>query len=204
LSPEEQYWCGYLRADGCIIRKPRGKIITFAQKVREPVDEFARFMGAPNPVRDIDRQSNFGRNILFQSSTARGAKELDDLGVKTALEPSLYLSKHFWRGLLDGDGSIAMSKNQGSLYPVVAWSGSLVDMESLCIWIENILGCKAPKIGKCRSIYVVAINSSKAKWLGLYLYKGEYACLAYKRDIALSFEKWDTRVKRSNAWQPPT
>lgn len=204
LSPEEQYWCGYLRADGCLIRGPRGKIVRFAQKTQEPVDEFARFMGAPNPVRLTDRLSNFGPNSLYQSATARGAKELDELGVKTELEPSLYSSKHFWRGLLDGDGSVIMAKNQGSFYPCVSWSGSLVDMEALCLWLESTLGCQAPKISKCRSIFVVALNSSKAKWLGLYLYKGEYACLGYKRETALSFEKWDTRVKRSNAWVPPT
>lgn len=201
LSSQEEYWVGYIRADGCIVRKPRGKVVIFAQKQIEPVQAFKDFIEHEGAIVRTNRTSNFGLNIMHKISSAKPAYALDNLGAKTELEPNLYTSKHFWRGLLDGDGTIMMINHYGRDYPTIAWSGSEHDMNMVSIWLGNLMNCKPPKVGKARSIFRVGINGGKAKFVALHLYDGEYSALPYKREAAMSFKDWQPRVP-AKSWKP--
>lgn len=184
LSPEDLYWIGYLRADGLIYKRTYSTIVGLAQKNEQPVNAFKDYVGAENAVRYIDRQSNYGRNILFEIRTAKYGPRLMELGVKTELRADIYQSRHFWRGLCDGDGSVTWIRNRYLWYPAIAWSGSEHDMTQLSYWIAEKLGCKPPKVGANRSIFRVGLNGKKAVALVDLIYKDQYSALEYKSTIA--------------------
>lgn len=187
LTDVDEYWCGYIRADGMINRKPRGKVLVFGQADPEPVYKLKEYLGAKNDVRFKNKISNYGQNPMYLISSAIPAYKLDNLGVKTELYEPLYKSKHFWRGLLDGDGSVVWVKNGGKEYPCICWSGSEIDMTMLQTWINETFGYIF-KVGRTRSIFRLGMNGKKAKEIALYLYEGEYSAFSRKSDTALSFK----------------
>lgn len=198
LSDREEYWIGYLRADGCIYRKPGGKIVVFCQKHREPVDAYAQFIGAVRPVSRYTQTTSHGTADMHRIASAKYAARLDEIGTKTDLDSRLYESRHFWRGLLDGDGTLGMFINGGKPYPAISWCGFQRDMEALAPWIAKLLGTKAPKVSTtpCDVLFRVGLGGRKAKYLAQHLYVGQYACLGYKREAAAAMAKWEPMTKR--------
>lgn len=193
LSDRDLYWIGYFRADGCLNRGPYSTQAIFAQKHKEPVEAFREYVGSDNEVRFTNRESNFGANPMHVFSTASIGKRLDELGVKTMLRPDIYESLHFWRGLLEGDGTVTTITNRGVEYPSLTWAGRLEDMERCADWITNTLGRKRPKVGAARSIFRVGIVGMPAQNLTRILYEDQYSALGYKREAAEKILAWKTR-----------
>jgi hypothetical protein len=206
LSDRALYWIGYIRADGYIhTNKETGrKILVFTQKDPYPVNELAAILG--NKVYRREDVTNYGPSVKNKVATGGPiVRALDDLGVKTALLPEIYQSKHFWRGLLDGDGSVGYKRRAGSPdYPFLSYIGSTVDMTELSTWLGQIMQCRGPTVHACKSpgMSLVTLGGNKAKFTATYLYRGEYSALPYKRESAEAVMAWSGR--KGKLWIAPT
>lgn len=198
LTDREEYWIGYLRADGSMSRKPGGKIVVFCQKHREPVDCYAGFIGAKREVTFYTQETRHGTGEMYRIASANYSARLDEIGVKTDLDPRLYMSRHFWRGLLDGDGTLGMFINGGRPYPAISWCGFKADMEALSVWVADTLQTTRPKVSStsCEYLYRVGLGGRKAKYLAQIMYVGQYACLSYKRQAAETMAAWQPKTNR--------
>jgi hypothetical protein len=181
LSAQDLYWIGYFRADGHITASGQGR---FSQSVRGPVAEFAKYAGLEDSrvIQRTDNAEFFGlpkheRTKYVVVCTVIGRK-FRDLGVKTGpIQPAWSTSKHFWRGLIDGDGSI-IHNSKGHLYLYLC--GTEEDVTAFSIFCESVLHFR-PRVYASNNIYHCALGGDKVKYLCHLLYKNEYSALEYKR-----------------------
>lgn len=204
LKEPESYWCGYLQADGGIYSRARAQAhwkrstnIVFAQKECGPVQKFIEFFGAEGKVRHVIQQTNFALQERYQASTSKYAARLQELGIKTDdWHESLRSDPNFWRGMIDGDGSVGWVMNSGKQYPVIALCGSLSDMTHFANYIFS-LGLRYPKVGVARSIFRVALNGAPAVKLISVLYPdGCYCANQAKLERAQQCSQWIGRIRR--------
>lgn len=85
---------------------------------RQPVEDFRAFIQTDAPITATARTTNFGTFQIFGIAVCCSAlvNRLIELGVtpnKThtvVANPSVLNNRHFWRGVVDGDGSVGMNK----------------------------------------------------------------------------------------------
>jgi hypothetical protein len=107
LSDTSAYWLGFIAADGCVTRERVVQIALHACDEAH-LHRFHDFLGCPE--RPLRRLPNLR---VSQVSSARLAEDLRLWGiverkssVGVALHPDLVMQPGFWRGAIDGDGSI--------------------------------------------------------------------------------------------------
>ncbi len=205
LTEQDLYWLGYLQADGCMVSKigeeyrpglfrKTGGYLTFAQIYKEPVVALHEYVKAEGKVRLKIRDTNFIKNHeMYLFSSSKPYYTLKDLGLKKQLRQDIYASPHFWRGMLDGDGSLGMYRTTkyNWIYPSLTWCGNEYDMNKCADFVESC-GFKRPKIGKARSIFRVGRNGNPALELVKALYDGNYNALSVKKERANLIMKWRT------------
>lgn len=184
LTELDLYWIGYFRADGCISRYPKHKSGQFTQNIPYPVHELANYIGKAGKVRECQRTTSWGECTYWSISSSKMAYLLDDLGAKTELRPNIYKSIHFWRGLLDGDGSVKKASYGGN-NPVIDWNGSLEDLTQLVIFLEDHFQQKMPKIHTHSTIFRFTLSGRRAWKLLNDLYLNQYSANDVKQGKAL-------------------
>lgn len=182
ISPLDEYWAGYIHADGSI----SGNKLRFAQKQEAPVLEFMKYSGAKT-MSKVDRQSNFGHNTMACTYAPIGIR-FSNLGVKDRPVSQLLQSKHFWRGMIDGDGTV--DHMQGG-YPRIMLCGTEFIIQEFSKWCSYLFGSKGPKPHQQRTgTWYAGLGGAKARELGLFLYDGEYSANKPKLETALSFRDY--------------
>lgn len=178
LSPIDEYWIGYFRADGSL------SIGTaqFGQSRPEPVYAFAEYLGLPRervriskvPSRSepyfVYSLSSVGLGLLYRNNNVK------DLSI----DPKFFSSLHFWRGLIDGDGSVRIHKYGA---PHLVFCGSHQDVTEFSLLCLRTTGFQ-PKVGKHGSIFQTGLSFDRAKHLTGLLYDGQYSALEYKQERA--------------------
>lgn len=133
LTPESAYWIGFLMADGSILKHRAGRYVSAscAASDGEHLESLKRFLSATHKINVWKRGpwKGYQRQDLHKLSirSDRLADDLARYGVvprKTGHEvaaESLLRSRHFWRGLVDGDGHIGIQtdKRTGNAFPVI-------------------------------------------------------------------------------------
>ena len=133
VTPESAYWVGFLMAAGSITRagtRSPAIAVTTADEDRTHLERFRAFVCAMDPItvgtRDGFRDAS--RSYLsVQVRSGRLAKTLARYGVvpyKTLVARAFELENdpHFWRGCIDGGGSIAVSRDEGVRRPVISFA----------------------------------------------------------------------------------
>jgi hypothetical protein len=207
LTPNDEYWCGYFRADGCIVRRDVTKFADFGQARFHPVNEFASHIGRPGKVLSGARNSGFAFHIKHVVTSAAAAYLLDDLGVKSDLWPGLYTSRHFWRGMVDGDGSIFFhkikSKTPGLWSPGLSLIASRKDSLEYHAFIKERLEGFEPYLQPSVSsdMYYTKLCGNRAKAVVHLLYDDAYTANVkkYVRVRQVLDKEWTTNGR---AWRP--
>src|SRR4051794_25859703 len=192
LTSRDEYWLGFFRADGHILKHGKYRSAMFSQKLECSVKEYHTYIKATNPIGVINQpNTTYGHQHGFVSKSAKPAYLLDSLGVKSTLHPPLYSSKHFWRGMIDGDGCIFINSAQ----PILGLCGTLYDMEQFSSWCSDFLHSPPQMVrtqGRLESkLFRVSFKTNKAKLLGIYLYDEEYSAVPYKQEAALRFKRYN-------------
>lgn len=189
LSKKEHYWLGFLLADGTVITgekigNPQIALV-LSDRDTEHVKKFVEFMGVP---------TNFNTNSYNGHGRARGtfrsqkiADNLANFGVcpnKThtaKVDDRVNNNRHFWRGLIDGDGSVGTdSKN----YPEITLTGTKkVCASFLNNVVQKITNSSCSVINNGDSKRVVVCGKYAVKMIK-YLYKNNSVSLDRKQKQA--------------------
>lgn len=119
VTPESAYWAGLLMADGSIVPHPRGGaqlVLQLTGPDMSHVDKFRTFLQSENSITEIPAgitSQGWTRNRAKRMavSTSHLIAALSHYGVtknKTYAAKCGLVASHpdFWRGVIDGDGSI--------------------------------------------------------------------------------------------------
>ena len=120
------YWAGVLMSDGCVSRS-LCVILTWKYSDVEHLKEFARFLGTDLPIAIVNRESGTdGRLAVTSRSMCRDLAKYGIVERKahTAKVSGLEHSRHFWRGVIDGDGWVGEKIQHVRLWPHLTLSGA--------------------------------------------------------------------------------
>lgn len=176
LTAEAKYWVGFLLADGCVSAGSHGYgtvCLRLKFSDAEHVRKFARFVGVlEESVREYTEKSTwgYGHGVQLQFAGKELVGQLAEYNViprksgKEVVEESLALDPDFWRGMLDGDGSLSMvlRKPYPRPYPWITLCGSNDVVSRFVDYLFVITGFK-PSISSCRSIFQTALAGKKAR-----------------------------------------
>ena len=125
LTEESAYWIGFLMADGCILSRrhnvPASKVVLrLSEKDKSHVYRFKRFLSAKHKIV-ISRNKYGGLEYGIAITSNMLVKDLSKYGVGprksfTAKALSgIEHNRHFWRGVIDGDGSIGTHRGHACI-----------------------------------------------------------------------------------------
>jgi DNA invertase Pin-like site-specific DNA recombinase len=150
-TPDKAYWLGFLGADGCVTGFTRGTReylrlqVKLARKDRDHLVTLHGSLKARRPIRDFEEES-YGKMVpvsMLAVCSPPLAKALVNNGIirrKTdVLEPwdgPAVLMPHYWRGLVDGDGSITI--NERGVFTQLTGSESVA--KAYEAWVNALIG----------------------------------------------------------------
>lgn len=195
-TEEKAYWLGFLAADGHVC--DRGTVrLTLAEVDADHVRRFAAAVGYTGRVEIHTRPRDGRRFASVSIRRQRFAAALVGHGIvprKTwSLEPwqgPPELMRHYWRGLVDGDGCIAQgtsTRGRG------IWTLELVGTQAVAAGFADFLcreaHIKPPKVSRhsCKTVWRVRVGGieqpQRAVWV---LYADSRIALPRKRERAES------------------
>ena len=197
-TPAKAYWLGFLGADGCVTGFTRGDKtylrlqVKLARKDRDHLVTLHGALKARRPIRDFDEES-CGKMVpvsMLAVSSQQVAEALISHGIirkKTdALEPwngPADLMSHYWRGLVDGDGSITI--NERGVF--VQLTGSEDVAKAFAPWANAVAGTRVNATRKkdCKAAWCVQVGGvTGPRILLAALYDGAPVALARKQALA--------------------
>ena len=194
-TPEKAYWLGFLTADGCIHpteTHPEGAYLTIDLSVTDAghLVKLKEAVGARRNVRKAVKRS--GARLQSYATLAVGSYGLARGLVKHGLTPRKSatvepwdgpagLMPHFWRGLFDGDGSLAY-KGPG-LYTAFL-CGSEPCVRGFQAWAHDICGTSATPYFKTGCWYVSISGKYQVPKLVRAMYGDATVSLDRKQKIA--------------------
>lgn len=194
-TERKAYWLGYILADGCVSHKEL--ILCASLKDIEIGNNFLKDIECNNTLKD-GFSKGFGVlskvfRISFRSDMI--LQDLLNLGIapkkSNTVKPPLIdknLLKHFWRGVLDGDGWVSTylqkpkSIKKGKPFNCleIGICGNKFIMEGFSTYLDS-LGI-IHKIMPDKSIWRIKLSGKKAVILGNELYSDCNICLSRKRE----------------------
>jgi hypothetical protein len=150
LNPGACYWAGFLIADGCLLdTSPGASIVSLKLQWRDAahVERFAKFVQSDAPIAKVTATD---RDYAFIRVRATGhlRNRLDELGITprksltAAACSELCKSTDFWRGVIDGDGSIGKRIRPNGTHAAVIrlFSASLEFSRQYAAFVRSRLG----------------------------------------------------------------
>ena len=205
LTPESLYWIGFIFADGCVFRKTATcacLTVRLSETDIGHIEKLARFLGSSHKIGVYRRKETRAEyagsrrtcGISVQSvriaDRLYGVGWLPNLGSTPA--PYLCSSADFWRGVIDGDGSIVA--NHGNT-PSISLVGSYIVCEAFAAFVKNSTGYSANTLPH-KSIFGVRVANGPVAVKLLKLLYGSGGCsLNRKQTKAESWFGW-TRCTR--------
>lgn len=179
-SEEKAYWLGFLAADGWISTKKQiGVSLHISDKAH-----IVKFCAAVFPGAEVKVRRNTEAYVLFKS--AHMVESLQKYGFTTQkseeftpVVPKGY-EKDFWRGMIDGDGSLCATKNG-------YWSLSLIGTKQTATTFKKFCVANGVKTGdfhKNKECHVYTVWGVNAKKIMATLYEGATIALDRKKEIA--------------------
>ena len=213
LTEESAYWAGFLMADGCVgiprVGSPSVSINLMLAD-RPHLVAFRTFLGATNGITTVPPKSDSGHAYIHIRSE-RVVSDLVAIGVtprksmREVASPVLASSRHFWRGLVDGDGCLLWWTNRrldpNRHYPMLSVVGSESIMAQLLSFVRAIpceTGASIRQDKRTPGLWTLELNSTPATIVARELYCGATVALARKRVVAEEMARWKpaTRTRR--------
>lgn len=143
------YWLGFFSADGCVNSGNRIALVLASADCGH-VEKFRDALGSDHPIAEV-KSRGFGGGYTAVRFTVRSPEmtaALARLGVgarksMTFVAPALRpdLVRHFWRGMVDGDGCIFSVKTNGAWG--VGLTGSRASMEQYAAFVATLCPTRA-------------------------------------------------------------
>jgi hypothetical protein len=209
-TPETRYWVGVLLTDGCVFKGRGGtKIVLHVNsKDEEWVEQFRSFIQYEGPIYTTYKKNKAGEIVGTYKRLAVAsdimADELSAWGIvprKTKVAkaiPSLEKDPDFWRGAIDGDGCLRVSKNGTIICGLAGWRALVYQfarMASVLVGTDvKVYPCKDKKGGRW---WNTSVSSGEAITVIKHLYSKQGPRMKRKGDLAaILIEKTD-----GHAWR---
>jgi transposase-like protein len=187
MKDEVQAWAlGLLTADGYLDEDGITVGLSLKWPDRECVETFARLVGYGGPVRPkkrgdrIDARVSLTSRKLWADLSAMGLCPRKSLIVRPWAAPA-HLLRHYFRGMIDGDGCIARNGKTGFTIRLV---GSRPVVEAFADFVASAVG-KRPSVRPTRNIWVSECSRlAHAQKLAAELYGGATVFLSRKKELA--------------------
>jgi len=185
LTPDAAYWCGMLFTDGTVRHRPSETpevALVLTASDRAHIEKLRTFLGSTHAITDIPRRP-VGRYISqpacsYSVRSRQLADRLCALGrYEGSLDPQLARSRDFWRGAVDGDGSIHHDRAE------IRLAGSLRLLTYFAAFVGEVIG-RVPNVNPNRMIYNVGLACAPAESVVRVLYAGATTALTRKADVA--------------------
>lgn len=198
-SEERSYWAGFLMADGSVMTDPLDRRsarieVHLAARDAEHLELLRKFVGSTAPIRlgrgfASDRKAH-DYAVLSLSSTpiARALARFGVVPRKTKRTKVRLLSRDrdFWRGVIDGDGSMGFWINDGVRVPTISLVGSMTLLQQFLNFVKTI-GIKTEVTVRRRrdeKLCAVSFARQSAAHIVTALYDGASIALARKVKVA--------------------
>jgi hypothetical protein len=172
-SPERNYWVGFLMADGCV--DTRGYLsIMLGEVDRVHIEKLREFMKSGHKIMTV---KPYGKNkkplVQYNVYSRKIVSDLSVIGIipnKTHVAKAcdeLCNDRDFWRGVVDGDGSLGIYTNA----PRLQLKGAKPLLEQFSRFAAITTGrINGPLVKPDRNIWVVTVGSEYARNLIAVLY----------------------------------
>ena len=178
-SEEASYWTGFLMADGCIAAKNEVRLMLADRDIGH-LEKFRTFLNSGRPIYRI--KSRPMNKIPYTASPAAlvavcSEKLCLDLANRGVVRSKTFRTtpgrfaddRHFWRGIIDGDGCIGFTKTIKN-YPSVQLVGSFDIVAGFVDFVAaNCCKSKA-RPRKRKNIYIVGFSGRAAVAIAKHLY----------------------------------
>ena len=183
LSGEEsQYWAGFLDADGCVLESGKSYKITVGLQKGDygHLVKLRQFLKSDVPIHQ--HENSYGLTVASKQIGNR----LIDLGItprksykNNKIDDVLAYSRHFWRGMIDGDGSLGINRKGASFFSLC---GSRALIVQFADYVKSIGGPRN-KVGEKGNIYQIAFGCNTAKFLAKHFYENATIYLDRKKKV---------------------
>ena len=203
LTPRAAYWIGFLFADGSVSYCGQsGKVgLRVSERDQDHVVKLRTFLGSTHAISS-EPAGNYGGytsrpSVHFTVTSARLAERLLTLGrYEGPIDDTLIWSRDFWRGVMDGDGSLGILASGYAYFGLV---GSRRLLEAFLLFLKsNGLGARMT-IRPDKTIFQIATAGYIAEKIVVFLYRNATVALDRKaasaakiatmRDVHLSAER---------------
>lgn len=170
ITEESAYWIGFLMADGCI-RKQSGcdtPVVSVTSKDIEHVDKFKGFLKSAHKI-GISGGGKYGSLSVTSNKLAGSLANYGVVPRKSLIAEArggIENNRHFWRGVIDGDGSVGISHQKFLIkgrkyeyrYPIIQLCGSKRICEQFLEYSKTLApDCKV-HVHRDKGIYGVALS----------------------------------------------
>jgi hypothetical protein len=196
-NEEDAYWIGFLMADGCVSKNGNTITIGLQSSDRRHLEKFKAFVESSNKIRDCSRvgENKDGKIVYYSSRFSFNSEDVKKTlslhGVvpqkSIIARPSdeIVKNKHFWRGMIDGDGSLFTKyyKENNKKYVRLDLCGSNCVVSSFISYIKRTLYISANIYPNGR-VFHVRFAGIRAKKIIEHLYKDSTIYLDRKKLLA--------------------
>ena len=160
LTPDARYWVGFLMADGCLTLAKRvrknGKTVFYkmialslSAKDKAHVKRFREFLKSKHKITVYTYDTSFGRTTQARLAFISPSiwERLRALGIKPrktegcSIDSSLAFDRDFWRGVIDGDGSVLLANSKHSKrQAIIRLNGCLQLLNQFQAYVTAVTG----------------------------------------------------------------
>jgi intein-encoded DNA endonuclease-like protein len=191
-SEEKAYWLGFILADGCVsIRAGHKKDLSIGLKDKGHLKKFISSIHGNNRIRTY-----VWKGKEYESISIRCQKLCDDL-IQMGITPrksmtvtvpiiSKNLYRHFWRGVVDGDGSLGIYINKNR-YNHKSFTISLVGNKNIILGFIDFIQKNIDVSLSCYSdkrIFATKTTNEKAIPIIKLLYENASIFMDRKHQLA--------------------
>lgn len=204
ITPESAYWIGFLMADGCVMHHRRGGRyvrVALAAEDATHIEAFRTFIGFDGKIHIGKRGpwNGYQRQDIHALSvgSARMAADLARYGVvpnkskREQASDDLVFNRDFWRGVIDGDGSIFISNKNDPTISLCNGGASLLHQFSR--YVQSMVQAKCTIHVNREGVHTVSISGGRiAPKIVAALYEG--ATIALDRKAAKAHAIMNSRL----------
>ena len=184
LTPAAAYWIGFLFADGSVTSRGRsGRLyVRVSERDRDHLVKLRAFFGSTHTISAAPA-GNYGGypsrpSVRFTVRSARLAQRLLSLGrYEGPINDTLTRSRDFWRGVVDGDGSLGLLATGYAYFGLV---GSRRLLEAFLAFLRSNGLAARMTIRPDKTIFQIATAGRTAEKIVSFLYGNAQVALDRK------------------------
>lgn len=200
--PQEAYMYGFIQTDGHMSKdtRDRGRVsVEVAEQDRNVLETFATLIPYHSGLSMRTRKTNFSQNITsvtWKVYDKRFRDGLLALGMPYGKKSSIiappaceYSQVDYFRGILDGDGSLGITANSYPFVALVTASSALA--EAYIAFLSKLTGkTKTLALNTRDHIYNITIYTEDAQLIASTLYYNGCLALTRKMQSAHKVQSW--------------